>query len=90
MFICDCLSGHKNDGFSNPKIAWSKSGMYLFGNSQEDTDIYVWEIAGSSIVKKLDKAHTGQVRDLYASAVDDTLVSISYDKTVKIWTVPFH
>mmetsp|Transcript_12310 Transcript_12310/g.16069 ORF Transcript_12310/g.16069 Transcript_12310/m.16069 type:complete len:464 (-) Transcript_12310:367-1758(-) len=84
------LYGHKNDGFSNPKIAWSKSGMYLFGNSQEDTDIYVWEIAGSSIVKKLDKAHTGQVRDLYASAVDDTLVSISYDKTVKIWTVPFH
>ena len=25
------LYGHKNDGFSTPKIAWSKNGQYLYG-----------------------------------------------------------
>ena len=77
------LYGHKNDGFSNPKIAWSKSGQYLYGNSQDSRLIIVWDIASESIVKELDAG--GFVRDMYSSSNSDTLVSVSFDKTAKIW-----
>lgn len=80
------LYGHKNDGFSTPKIAWSKSSMYLFGNTQDDPCICVWDIAGSTIVKKLEGEHSGQIRDIFSSNDSDTLVTVSYDKTVKFWS----
>mmetsp|Transcript_7125 Transcript_7125/g.10538 ORF Transcript_7125/g.10538 Transcript_7125/m.10538 type:complete len:457 (-) Transcript_7125:595-1965(-) len=87
------LYGHKNDGFSQPKLAWSTNGQYILGNTQEDNSICVWDIASSSIVKRLnDKtcnsgggAHTGQIRDLYSSSTSNTFVTASYDKTVKVW-----
>ncbi|KAL7540379.1 hypothetical protein ACHAXR_010073 [Thalassiosira sp. AJA248-18] len=82
------LYGHKNDGFSNPKIAWSNSGQYLFGNSQDENCICVWDIASSSVVARLDKdagGHDGFVRDIYSSRSSDTVASISFDKTAKIW-----
>ena len=80
------LLGHKSDGFSTPKIAWSKSSMYLFGNTQDDPCICVWDIAGSTIVKKLEGEHSGQIRDIFSSNDSDTLVTVSYDKTVKFWS----
>lgn len=82
------LYGHKNDGFSNPKIAWSSNGQYLYGNSQDENDIYVWDIASSSIVKRLEGnagGHTSFVRDIFSSCTTDTLASISFDKSAKIW-----
>mmetsp|Transcript_16109 Transcript_16109/g.21594 ORF Transcript_16109/g.21594 Transcript_16109/m.21594 type:complete len:126 (-) Transcript_16109:751-1128(-) len=87
------LYGHKNDGFSQPKLAWSTNGQYILGNTQEDNSICVWDIASSSIVKRLDDktcnsgggAHTGQIRDLYSSSTSNTFVTASYDKTVKVW-----
>ena len=81
------LYGHKNDGFSQPKAVWSCNGQYIYGNTQDDNSIIVWDIASSSIVKKIDKncgGHTGQVRDIFSSKRSDTLVSASYDKSVKI------
>mmetsp|Transcript_60457 Transcript_60457/g.179113 ORF Transcript_60457/g.179113 Transcript_60457/m.179113 type:complete len:266 (-) Transcript_60457:161-958(-) len=82
------LYGHKNDGFSQPKIAWSQTGQYLFGNTQEDSSICVWDIASSSIVKRIDRStggHSGQIRDMFGSPTSDTIVTASYDKTVKVW-----
>lgn len=82
------LYGHKNDGFSNPKIAWSSNGQYLYGNSQDENCICVWDIASSSIVKRLDReagGHGGFVRDIYSSSNSDTLASVSFDKAAKIW-----
>mmetsp|Transcript_20031 Transcript_20031/g.43414 ORF Transcript_20031/g.43414 Transcript_20031/m.43414 type:complete len:454 (+) Transcript_20031:56-1417(+) len=82
------LYGHKNDGFSNPKIAWSSNGQYLYGNSQDENCICVWDIASESIVKRLDESaggHAGLVRDIYSSAHSDTVASVSFDKTAKIW-----
>mmetsp|Transcript_14852 Transcript_14852/g.22502 ORF Transcript_14852/g.22502 Transcript_14852/m.22502 type:complete len:446 (+) Transcript_14852:158-1495(+) len=78
------LYGHKNDGFSQPRVAWSSSGQYVFGNTQEGNYICVWDVASSAIVEKLD-AHTGQIRDMYSSKFSDTLVTSSYDKTCKVW-----
>ena len=82
------LYGHKNDSYSNPKIAWSNNGQYLYGNSQDDNCIFVWDIASTSIVKRLDEnygGHGGFVRDIYSSSHSETVVSVSFDKTAKVW-----
>jgi len=78
------LYGHKNEDFSLPKIGWSTSGQYLYGTSQDDSSIIVWDISSSSIVNRL-QGHKGQIRDLYSSRLTDTLATVSYDKTAKIW-----
>lgn len=82
------LYGHKNDGFSQPKIAWAKNGQYIYGNTQDENSVCIWDCSSSSIVKKLDDTmggHTGQLRDFYSSRTSDTLVTVSYDKTSKVW-----
>ncbi|KAL3823824.1 hypothetical protein ACHAXA_004096 [Cyclostephanos tholiformis] len=82
------LYGHKNDVYGNPKIAWSKNGKYLYGNSQDENCICVWDVASASIVRRLDdgcRGHAGFVRDIYSSGNTDTLASVSFDKTAKIW-----
>ena len=79
------LYGHKNDGFSQPKVAWSKNGQYLYGNSQDESIICVWDVASSSIVKKLENEHTQPIRDLFSSQLTDTLVTTSFDKKTNLW-----
>ena len=82
------LYGHKHDIYSSPKIAWSNNMQYLYGNSQDENCIFVWDIASTMIVNRLKEGgsgHTGYVRDIYSSSTSDTVVSVSYDKTAKIW-----
>lgn len=88
------LYGHQNDGFSNPKIAWSHNGQYLLGNTQEDASICVWDIASSQLVARIggsvsgdakSNGHGQTVRDMFASATTDTLVTTSFDKQTKLW-----
>ena len=74
----------KNDGFSQPKIAWSKNGKYLYGNTQEDSKICVWDIASTEIVKWLE-GHTNPIRDMQSSSLTETLVTTSFDKKTHIW-----
>lgn len=81
------LYGHTNDGFSNPRIAWSSNGQYVFGNTQEDGSVCVWDVASSSIVKRLE-GHTSPVRGLCSSHLSNTLVTTSFDKQTKIWLTP--
>ena len=84
------LYGHKTDPYFQPRVAWSQNNQYIFGNTQDDNSICVWDIASSTIVKRLDDkschGHSGQIRDMYSSSRSNTLVSASYDKTVKVWT----
>lgn len=58
--------------------------QYLYGNSQDENSLYVWDIASSSIVKKLD-GHSGFVRDIYSSHTSDTVGTVSFDRTAKVW-----
>ncbi len=81
------LYGHKNDSYSQPKLAWSKNGQYLYGNSQHESTICVWDIASSSIVERLE-GHSNTIRDMYSSRVSDTLVTTSFDKKTQFWTPP--
>ena len=77
------LYGHNNDGFSNPKIAWSSSGLYIYGNSQNENCVCVWDVASASIVKRLEG--DAFVRDIYSSSTTDTVATVSFDKTAKVW-----
>jgi len=79
------LYGHKNDGFSQPKIAWSKNGQYIYGNTQEEAMVCVWDVSGSTIVQKLENVHTQAIRDLCSSHLTDTLVTTSFDKQTNLW-----
>jgi len=84
------LYGHQNDGFSQPKIAWSHNGQYIFGNTQQDNSLVVWDIASSQIVERIDDTqekdgHSGQIRCIYSSKESDTIVTTSFDKSTKIW-----
>jgi WD40 repeat protein len=81
------LYGHQNDGFSQPKIAWSKNGQYLYGNSQDGSAVCVWDIASSEIVDRLE-SHTSTVRDVFSSHSTNTLVTTSFDKKTQIWLAP--
>jgi WD40 repeat protein len=78
------LYGHKNDSFSNPRVAWSQNGQYIFGNTQEDCSLLVWDVASSKIVKAL-KGHDGQLRDIYSSKSSDIVVTASFDKSCRVW-----
>ena len=82
------LYGHQNDGYSQPKLAWSGANPdYLYGNSQHESAVCVWDLASSKIVDRLE-GHSHTVRDMYASQHTDTLVTTSFDKTTRFWTVP--
>ena len=81
------LYGHANDAYSNPKVAWSSSGQYIFGNTQEDGSCCIWDVASSSIVKRL-TGHKSPIRGLFSSTFTDTLVTTSFDKQTKIWLAP--
>ena len=37
------LYGHANDGYSQPKVAWG-SGSYVFGNTQDEAVVCVWDV----------------------------------------------
>lgn len=81
------LYGHQNDGFSQPKIAWSQNGKYLYGNTQDASSLVVWDIASAKIVDRLE-GHGNHVRDLFSSKSSDTVVTTSFDKKTHIWMTP--
>jgi WD40 repeat protein len=81
------LYGHQNDGFSQPKIAWSQNGQYLYGNTQDESALVVWDIASAKIVDRLE-GHGNNIRDLFSSKNSDTVVTTSFDKRTHIWLTP--
>lgn len=78
------LYGHTNDGYSQPKLGFSQNGQYILGNTQDDASVCVWDIASTTIVKRL-VGHGQPVRALYSSPHSDTLVTTSFDKKIMIW-----
>jgi len=82
------LYGHKNDGFSQPKIGWSKNGQYIYGNTQDGSVMVIWDISTATIVDRLD-GHENTIRDLYSSPNSDTVITTSFDKKTHIWLTPY-
>jgi WD40 repeat protein len=82
------LYGHQNDGYSNPKLAWSSNGQYILGNTQADASLCVWDIASSQLVQRYGDAHGQTIRDMCASTTTDILVTTSFDKKTLLWFGP--
>ena len=90
------LYGHQNDGYSQPKLAWSRNGQYLAGNTQHDAELVVWDIASSQIVQRLVATTTTgsggssarPIRDLRAGHGMDCWVTTSFDKHTRLWFAP--
>jgi WD40 repeat protein len=78
------LYGHSNDHYSHPRAKFSYNGQYVYGNSQDDGTVAVWDIATSKIVTRLHGA-TLPIRDMFSSCYSDTLVTTSFDKMTNIW-----
>jgi WD40 repeat protein len=80
--------GHENDGYSNPKLAWSCYGQYILGNTEPDSSLCVWDIASSQLVHRNGQAHGHTIRDMYASPNTDLHVTTSFDKKSLLWFGP--
>jgi COMPASS component SWD3 len=79
--------GHTADSFSQPRVAWDPTGLYIFSNSQKDGLIYVWEVASEKVVAKL-AGHGATVRglDCVANASQEAVIATaSYDKCICVW-----
>lgn len=57
------LYGVTHDSFSNPGIAWSQNGQYLYGNCQNENSLVVWDVASTDIARRIETGgHTGFIR----------------------------
>lgn len=77
------LYGAPNGGFATPRCAWARSGKYVYGTG-EDNCIYVWDVAVQQVVHRL-TGHTGIVRNIIGLQGSEGLVSVSFDKTLRLW-----
>jgi WD40 repeat protein len=77
------LYGHANDGYSQPKVAWA-TGSYVYGNTQDDSVVCVWDVASQKLVDKL-AGHAAPVRDLASGPTSNMLVTTAFDKSTRLW-----
>ncbi|KAG7379802.1 hypothetical protein PHYPSEUDO_008098 [Phytophthora pseudosyringae] len=84
--------GHKAGPYSQPRAVWHPSEKYVISNNEEGGAIFVWSIASERVVETFD-AHDALVRDLVCPATVSSsgspmLVTVSYDKRLKVWESP--
>lgn len=73
----------QNDGYSTPRLAWSKSGKLLY-ITQQNATVFVYDVSEGRQVTTL-RGHEVNVRDIDTHHTQDALVSVSFDKTLKLW-----
>lgn len=81
--------GHTADGMSTPRAAWHPNGRFVLGNSQKDCYTYVWCVASERIRVNLE-GHARSIRDLAHHPTSNLLFTVSYDKTIRIWSTGEH
>ncbi|KAF4139919.1 putative WD40 repeat-like protein [Phytophthora infestans] len=84
--------GHKAGPYSQPRAVWHPSEKYVISNNEENGTVFVWSIASEQVVESFD-AHDALVRDLVcptplSPSGSPMLVTVSYDKRMKIWESP--
>nr|KAJ3421365.1 hypothetical protein HK105_003756 [Polyrhizophydium stewartii] len=79
------LWGVEADGFTQASCCWHPSGNYLFASS-DNRSILVFHAASGRIVDKL-VGHEGLVRHIVFDGEQSALVSVSYDRTVRVWPI---
>eukprot|EP00644_Phytophthora_capsici_P013984 jgi/Phyca11/539192/estExt2_Genewise1Plus.C_PHYCAscaffold_30049 len=84
--------GHKAGPYSQPRAVWHPSEKYVISNNEESGAVFIWSIASERVVESFD-AHDGLVRDLVCPVTTSSsgapmLVTVSYDKRLKVWESP--
>ncbi|RLN89982.1 hypothetical protein BBJ28_00002377 [Nothophytophthora sp. Chile5] len=84
--------GHKAGAYSQPRVAWHPSEKYVISNTEDSGVAFLWSIASERAVEILD-AHETLVRDLACTSTSlitdpSALVTVSYDKRLKVWGWP--
>lgn len=78
-------TGIISDELSVPRSTFSPDGKSLFCTSQ-DNGIMMWDVATCKPIGKL-IGHTNLVRDLSYSGTNDILVTGSYDRSLRLWSL---
>ncbi|KYQ91072.1 hypothetical protein DLAC_07975 [Tieghemostelium lacteum] len=76
--------GATNDQYCTTRNRMDPTGKYLYSTSQDNV-IYVWEISSQKVVAKL-SGHRNSIRDIDIAPNGEILGSVSFDKTVILWT----
>ncbi|KAF1334337.1 Wd40 repeat-containing protein, partial [Globisporangium splendens] len=89
------LYGHKAGAYSQPRAVWHPSEKYVLSNTEDNGEVMVWCVASERVVETI-SAHDALVRDLSCGITTQqassdgvnaqvTLVTVSYDKRLKVW-----
>lgn len=77
--------GHKAGPYSQPRVVWHPSEKYVVSNTEDSGMLYIWCIASERVVETV-AAHDALVRDLAFASTTESLVTVSYDKRLKVWS----
>lgn len=82
------LTGHTSNEFSKPRTCWGSESV-IYSNTEACGDIFVYFLHSARILHVIggSDGHKGIVKDLVTHpSLPHTLVSGSFDKTVRVWT----
>ena len=75
--------GLQNDGYSTPRVSWSRSGRFVYV-SQQDASVCVYDASEGKSVGVL-RGHDTNVRDVDCHPFKDLVATASFDRTVRVW-----
>lgn len=75
--------GLQNDGYSTPRVGWSRGGKYVYV-SQQDASVSVYDVSEGKNVGVL-RGHETNVRDVDVHPFHDWAATGSFDRTIKVW-----
>ncbi|KAJ9075132.1 hypothetical protein DSO57_1039103 [Entomophthora muscae] len=81
--ICRDYYGVPQDEFSTPKLCWHPSGRVFFVTG-DDFKIHVFDTATCAKLGEL-SGHTGVIRTLWYDVPSASLLSGSFDRTIRHW-----
>ena len=76
--------GHTTGDYSKPRTCWSVNNNYIYSNTDENYDILVFAMSDECVLHHI-SGHKGAVKDLCYDAVQQLLITVSFDKTIRVW-----
>ena len=76
--------GLQNDGYSTPRLCWSRCGRYVYV-TQQDVSVCAYDVSEGRAAGVL-RGHDTNVRDVDCHPHRDELATCSFDRTIKLWT----
>lgn len=77
-------AGHNCGDYGKPKLAFDSTGQYIYGNSENDSSVFIYDVNSTSIVGKL-SGHKNIVKDVCCSRRSRIVATASFDHTIVVW-----